>query len=73
LILLGQAALALSPYAESGLKQYQESLLQGNLVLCLPDIRALSQDERTLTMAVGYLRSSLAGFNLRTEKMLPQI
>jgi len=63
LILLGQSALALSPYAESDLQQYQEKILQGNLVLCLPDMDNLIQNERTLAMALGYLRSALVGFN----------
>ncbi|MCL1889637.1 MAG: hypothetical protein FWF99_03945 [Desulfovibrionaceae bacterium] len=64
LILLGQEALALSPYAESRLQPYQAQIIDGRFLILLPDMRALQEDPARITAATAYLRSSLAKIKL---------
>jgi len=64
LILLGQKALDLSPYAASRLQPYQAQIIDGRLLILLPDMRALQEDPARITAATAYLRSSLAKIKL---------
>ncbi|MDL2285332.1 hypothetical protein LJB93_01150 [Desulfovibrio sp. OttesenSCG-928-F07] len=63
-VILGQQSFAASPFAAAKLNVFQEQVLGGKLVLCLPDLATLQKDSAMLDSTIIYLRSALQRINL---------
>jgi hypothetical protein len=57
-ILLGKDTLEQSPYAGLGLTYFRETLIRGRIILSLPGLNELSEDEAKLEATLAYLSSS---------------
>lgn len=63
-IVLGADSLAKSPYAANGLACFQERIVQGRMVLCLPSFAELLADPDRFQATKVFLRSAFTKINI---------
>lgn len=64
LVSFGPEALALSPYAALGLAPFNEKIVQGRMVLCLPSFADILSSRERFEATKVFLRSAFAKINI---------
>lgn len=64
LVSLGTEALALGPYSNLGLRPFQEKIVQGRIILCLPAFEEIISNAGRFEATKVFLRTAFAKINI---------